>query len=240
MRQQKSNLLGNDADLLCRRRAVATQLLNQHDKLVPAQPGHCVHLAHTGLDALRHLDQQQIPGRVAVGVVQRFEVVQVQHDQCGKLAIALAGGQRLAHAVGQQAAVGQIGERVVKRQTVDLFVRALALGDVAHSGHIAHDFARLVGDGGCHHNDGKALPIFTHKDQLKLTALATQRLLKCGADVVVLFGWPVRERSLNSLQLTARKARHTAQGGIGIHRAPGAVQHGKPLLHGLNQIARER
>ena len=75
--------------------------------------------------------QQLITHIVAQRVVEQFEVVQVQKHQCAMLAQAGGIHHGLAHAVHQQAAVGQAGQRVVKRQPADFFLILPLLGDVA-------------------------------------------------------------------------------------------------------------
>jgi len=84
----------------------------QDGELVAAQPRGEVVLAHAGGDPLGDLDEQLVTGAVPEAVVDRLEVVQVEHqDGRGRPA---AVGDGLVDAADQQRAVGQSGERVVR------------------------------------------------------------------------------------------------------------------------------
>ncbi|MNY75725.1 hypothetical protein D3C86_2150860 [compost metagenome] len=52
---------------------------------------------------------------MAQGVVEVFEVIEVDEQQGAEVLGALAGGDGALQAVQQQAAVGQAGQRVVER-----------------------------------------------------------------------------------------------------------------------------
>ena len=100
----------------------------QHDhKLIAAQPGHGVALAHGVLQPPGDLLQQHVAAMVAQCVVDKFEVVQVDEDHRTVVACACAAAQSLLQPVEQQAAVGQTGEAIVKRQLPDGFFIGLAL-----------------------------------------------------------------------------------------------------------------
>ena len=84
----------------------------QHDdEFVAAHARHGVAVAHAGDQALGHVLQHAVAGGVAERVVDFLEVVEVdeQHRHLRVQALAVRG--RLAHAVDQQQAVGQAGQR---------------------------------------------------------------------------------------------------------------------------------
>ena len=74
--------------------------------------------------------QQPVAERVAERVVDRLEVVEVQHHHRDPPALAPRLAQRLAETIEQQGAVRQAGQRVVMRQVPHPLLDPLALGDV--------------------------------------------------------------------------------------------------------------
>lgn len=133
--ERGQNLFAHRLRLLGRIGGKGPQVLQKHQKLVAAQPRNGVALSHAGREPLVHLLQLHVGHVVVQGVVQGIEVVQVQAQQSPLQARARTGGKRLLQTVHHQAAVGQVGERVVERQVLDL-PRRRALGDVAEGGHI--------------------------------------------------------------------------------------------------------
>ena len=92
---------------------------------------------------------------MAQGVVQGFEVVQIDEQQCPMTAAARTRGQGLVEAVHQQPAIGQAGQRIVEGQAPDLLLSVLTLGDV-HQGadEMGHHPLRIF-----HRRDGEPLRI---------------------------------------------------------------------------------
>ena len=141
---------------LCRRPAgLGTQVFQQHHEFVPAQAGHGVTFSHAIHQSLPHLLQQQVARVVPEGVVDGFELVQVQQHQGPRAPISPAGQHALLQSVHQQAAVGQTGQRVIKRQVLDFFLRRLALGNVGQGGHVMRGLVIWGSDGG----DGEPLGV---------------------------------------------------------------------------------
>ena len=124
------NLFAHRARRACQLRGLAAELFDHHHELVAAQARHGVDAAHAAAQALCHVLQQQVAHVMAQGVVQGLEVVQVDEQQRTALALALGAGQCLLHAVHQQHAVGQAGERVVEGQALHLALAGLARADV--------------------------------------------------------------------------------------------------------------
>ena len=83
-----------------------------------AHARHRVLLARRLAQALADLAQQVVARLAAEGLVHQAEALDVDEDRRGEALFSPRGVQRLAHAVGEQAAVGQIGERVVVREVV--------------------------------------------------------------------------------------------------------------------------
>ncbi len=100
--------------------------------------------AQAAAHALRHLAQQRVAQVVPQGVVDVFEVVDVNEHQRRTLWTALQGAQQLLHPVIQQAAVGQASERVVKRQLKNLLLGLLVPGDVGRDATQGRDAPRRI------------------------------------------------------------------------------------------------
>ena len=110
---------------------LVAQFFEHHHEFIAAQPRHAVTLAHTGLQPARHLDQQQVAHRMALRVIDRLEVIHIQKQQCARPAATRADRHRMLQTIPQQAAVRQMGQRIVESQTMNIFFRLLALGNVA-------------------------------------------------------------------------------------------------------------
>jgi hypothetical protein len=104
---------------------ILVQAFEQDDEFVAAKACNGVAFAHAGREAGGDLDQELVAHVVAQGVVEVFEVVQVDEQQRAVLARALAAEQQALQAVQQQAAVGQGREGVVERQAFDLLAARL-------------------------------------------------------------------------------------------------------------------
>jgi len=74
------------------------------------------------------------------GVVQYLEIIKIDEQECGAGLVARAGCDCLMEAVKQQAAVGQLAQRVIKGKIVDFLFRLFAFGDVEKSADIIRDF----------------------------------------------------------------------------------------------------
>ncbi len=87
---------------------------------------------------------------VAAVIVEGFEIVQIDKQQCPQGIFALAGGNGVFQPILQQAAVGQLGERVKKRQVVNARFVFLALGNVGERGNVVGNLLTAIfyrGDG---------------------------------------------------------------------------------------------
>ena len=84
----------------------------QPGELLAADPRHHLALARAGPQAARHLAHHGVAGRVAVGVVDALEVVEVEQHQRQRGAGAQRAGGLLVQALLEGAVVRQLGERV--------------------------------------------------------------------------------------------------------------------------------
>ena len=80
---------------------------------------------------LRHLAQHRVAGGVAEAVVDGLEVVEVDEHDADRPAAAERAHERMLDAVGEERAVGELGDRVVEGLVGELILERLALADVA-------------------------------------------------------------------------------------------------------------
>ncbi|MNG98728.1 hypothetical protein D3C79_578780 [compost metagenome] len=108
---------------------------HQEGELVAADAGHQILGAHPAHQPIRHLSQQGIADVVIHAVVDRLEVVEIQHHERE----ALAPLAEATEAAAKQPAVRQAGEVVVVRLGRDLLLRQLGLGEIAEDGDVLAD-----------------------------------------------------------------------------------------------------
>ena len=114
-------------------------VLEQHRELVAAEARGGVGAADALVETARHLDQHLVAGGVPEAVVDRLEVVEVEEDHGEPAPLAPAAGDRVAHALGEQRAVGEPRHAVVEGLVGELLLEHLALADVAAVEHDAAD-----------------------------------------------------------------------------------------------------
>ena len=105
------------------RPALAGQPLAQQRELVAAHPRERVALVHQRAEPQRDLGQQLVAARVPERVVDELEAVDVEHQHGDRAAVARGQRERVVHAVDEQRAVRQPGERVVQRAVPDLLLQ---------------------------------------------------------------------------------------------------------------------
>ena len=110
---------------------VSPQMPDQHHKLVPTEARHRVARAQQAEQALRHLLEHGITHRVATGIVDLLEIVQIDKQHRPHLLGYLCSRDSLLHAVHQHAAIGQLGERIKVGELVRAGLGIFALGDVS-------------------------------------------------------------------------------------------------------------
>src|SRR5450830_616439 len=102
----------------------------QHRELIAAQASHHVVFPGTGLDASGDFLQQQVAHRMAEGVVDALEVIQVQVEHRERRGATPGSGKALVQALDQGRAVGQPGEPVGAGEQGDFLFGELVFGDV--------------------------------------------------------------------------------------------------------------
>ena len=94
--------------------------LGQHHELVTPEAPDGVLLADGTCQPRRHRSQQLVARRVAQGVVDVLEVVEVQEENGHGGVLSSGPGQHLVDPVEDQGPIGELGERVVEGQMVEL------------------------------------------------------------------------------------------------------------------------
>ena len=134
-------------------RPLVVEVVEQDRELVPREARERVARAHARPEPRRDADEQLVAGSVPEAVVDGLEVVEVEQQDRDRLGARVATpGERRRDAVGEERAVGEIGERVVERLMGDRLER-LPVGRVAHEGVHAlrpvtqgHPHAQLDGE----------------------------------------------------------------------------------------------
>ncbi len=141
LRQAKPNFLGNGTGTRACDGPVALKLAKHHHKFISAHARDRVHIAHSGTESAGDFDQQQVARRMTVRVVEGLEIVQVQKQHGAAKPAAFSRRHGLIQPIGQQTAVGQLGQRVIKRQLTHLVFHLAALGGLARDAVKPHQFA---------------------------------------------------------------------------------------------------
>src|ERR1700686_1814840 len=95
----------------------------KHCKLISAQTRDEVRYPRAALETLSDLLEQQVPNRVAKGIVDRLELVKIEIQNCKRLGAALGCGEGLGEALSEGRAICQAGKPVRSCQCGDLLVR---------------------------------------------------------------------------------------------------------------------
>ena len=114
-------------------------------EFVAAEPRREVAFAERVAQALRRHAQQPVAGRMAVGVVDVLELVEVDAADRQPPPVGAAGLDRARQAGAEVGAVAQAGQRVVASQIGGLGLGAFALGDVGDRRQLGR--VAGVGDG---------------------------------------------------------------------------------------------
>ncbi len=93
---------------------------DQRGELVAAQPRRYVPGAHRVTEPAGGLHQQFVARLMADGVIDLLEAVEVDVEHGGVVVAGPAAGDGLGDALGEQRAVGQVGERVVRGVVLEL------------------------------------------------------------------------------------------------------------------------
>ncbi len=121
----------------------------QYCELIPTQPGRHVAAAHQTAQSLAQRAQQQISGIMAVTVVDRLEVIQIDQQQRDRLTAPRGLGHGRFDPLDEVAPVGQLGQRVVEGGLfeLDFPFAEVAVGLRQLGGTRLHRQAELFGAG---------------------------------------------------------------------------------------------
>ncbi len=152
--------------------------LQQQGEFVAAHARHGVVVVDAGQQALGHVLEHAIARRMAKGVIDRLETVEVEEHQHhpGLLPLGLLQGG--VQAVLEQRAVGQVGEGIVVGQAVDALLAGLAFADVGEEAHIAGQVAFIVEHCGDAYPRRVVLAVAPFQPDLAFPAAALAQLLE--------------------------------------------------------------
>jgi hypothetical protein len=104
-----------------RRTIGAIQVGQDNGKFIAAQPSRRFRLAHAGAQSLSRLLEQPIAGGMAQGVIDIFEVIEVDQQHGQEPAGTVCAAQCLEQGVAEESAIGQTGQRVVESEPLRPF-----------------------------------------------------------------------------------------------------------------------
>ena len=108
----------------CLHRCARHEIADDHRKLIPAQAGDGVRLAHAGQPAVRHRFQHDVPGIVPMLVIDRLETIKIEKKQRHLPLVAPGSGNRLCQPVEEHRPRRQAGQRIAHRLRSHDFVGA--------------------------------------------------------------------------------------------------------------------
>ena len=120
------------------------EILQHGDEFVAAETRQRVALTQRLLHARGDGDQQLVAGLVPVPVIDGLEAVEVEVGDGQRIAAAQGLRHRLAHAVGEQDAIGQRRQCVVVGDVFELALVFLERRDVGEERHVLRDLAAAV------------------------------------------------------------------------------------------------
>jgi hypothetical protein len=112
----------------------------EQDEFVTAQAGNRIAGAYTKFQALGNFDQHIIADGMAVFVIDRLEAVEIEIANRQHCPVAFGLRHRQLQAVGEQHAVGQLGQRIEMRQVFEALLVLLDQRDVGEDGDKVGDF----------------------------------------------------------------------------------------------------
>ena len=84
------------------------------------------------------LAQQLVAGGVPEGIVDRFEIIQVDVEQGDQTFFPIRFTQCLVEPFLKQPAIGQVGEWIVQRQMLNVSLVTLLIGNIVEQGYVMH------------------------------------------------------------------------------------------------------
>ncbi|MNF71292.1 hypothetical protein D3C84_532390 [compost metagenome] len=117
---------------------------SQYGELIAAQPRQRDARAEHGLQAFGHGLEQLVTDRVPEAVIDHLEMIQIDHQQRTAALLDLRRRQCLLGTVGEQQAVGQIGQWIVMRQVLEFVLGILDRADVGKHRDVVAELAVVV------------------------------------------------------------------------------------------------
>jgi hypothetical protein len=117
---------------------------DEDDELVASDSGDGVALTQDALKSARGLEQHGVPRRMARGVVDPFEPVEIAEENRDLPPVATRAAQGRAEAIHQKSPVGQAGEGVMQGRVGELLLGLHDVGHVTARADDLHDPAGLV------------------------------------------------------------------------------------------------
>src|SRR5665647_1589612 len=109
----------------------------KHDyELIPALSRHRIFLAQADIHARRHLLQQLVAGLVAMTIIDRLELIEIDKQNCHAVVVACSTAERLLETIGEKAAIWQAGQFVVIGASPYDFLSSFSRRDVADHCHM--------------------------------------------------------------------------------------------------------
>ena len=221
------------------RRAVVDidgQIVDEHRELVAGEAADDRVLAQIPGQPLAQYLERPIAGRVAEGVVDLLEAVEIEVEQRERPLVAPRAGDGLLEQMLKLHAIRHLGEGVVARQIADAALRPLALGDVPSDVDIALELRVFRGDARIGHGDRYGLA--GRRPQHGLARLGRRRggvegaamglVDEAGHRLAHEFGLRMAEQPLSRLIA----ALHDAVRRGDQHRVAQAVEHGVEVVLG--------
>src|SRR6266581_5434361 len=117
------------------------EVLDERDEFVAAETSDGVAFPHAHSQTPRSLLEQPVAERVAEGIVDELEAIEIEEQHGHRLAVTLRVVERVGEAVVEHVAVGQSRQGVVRRDVQQVFLGLLAgheLADLAadHAHHL--------------------------------------------------------------------------------------------------------
>ncbi len=113
-----------------RDRHVGGDILEEDREFVAAQPRDAVAGPDRAVQALTDDLEQRVAGGMPEAVVDGLELVEIEEEDRGIDAGPGASGERMRQPVSEQRPVGKSGQWILERQTAELLLEGLAVGDI--------------------------------------------------------------------------------------------------------------
>ena len=115
-----------------------------HLELVATEAADLTYRIHRAGEALRHLPQQRIAHRMAHGVVDLLEAVEIDQEHGAGAVLGIGGGEDFFEREAHLEAVGEAGERIVMREARGGLLGAELLGEIVARAAKAEEIVEAI------------------------------------------------------------------------------------------------